>query len=1126
MKKESICINISLVISLVIVINGNIYGQTTNKNKNEQSVFSLLSPSQTGVTFENTIIDTKENNVLEYVAFYQGGGVGIGDLNNDGLPDIYFAGNQVGDKLYLNQGNLKFKDITIQAGIKNKGGWSTGVNIIDINGDGLKDIFVCKSLYDNSPSLRQNELYINNGDMTFKESAKEYQLNDPFRAMHANFFDYDKDGDFDLFLINQPPNPSLLSSMKGQNWLSPELCYRFFENDGIKFTDKTKASGLENVGYGLSSVSGDFNNDGWPDLYVANDYEAPDFFYINNKDGTFTNKANDYLKHISFFSMGTDIGDINNDGLLDLSVVDMVAEDNFRIKSNMSGMNPKEFWKIVRLDGHYQYMYNMIQLNNGSDSNGNLLFSEIGQLAGASSTDWSWSPLFSDFDNNGFQDLFITNGIKKDVRNTDALKNIDKYLAKIVDRYQIKNPTENIAIVREKASLDTLLSFFPIEKLQNYIFKNNGDLEFEKTTESWGLDQPSFSSGAAYGDLDNDGDIDLVVSNVDDVAFVYENNSNKLFKNNYLNIKFKEGAKYKSFYGTRASVYYDGKLQIRELTSSRGYYSTSEDLIHFGFGNTKKIDSLVISWYDGGKSVLHNIKTNQIMMLDRSDLKSTSTISTNLKKIVPFKDITSDLNLNYLYHENEFDDYEREVLLPQKMSVLGPCLAVGDVNKDGFEDFFIGGSVGESGSIFLQNKKGEFTKVQRSAFEGYVYYEDMGAEFFDADLDGDLDLYIASGSNEYDQDSSLYQDRIYINDGHGNFSKSEASLPILTASGSRVKQADYDKDGDIDLFVCGRQVPGNYPKPAESYVLKNNWKEKGSLSFEKVENVDFLNLGMVTDATWTDYDVDGDLDLIIVGEWMPVTIFENQDGKLKKMNLSSSLQNTTGWWYSIKNSDIDGDGDEDYIIGNLGLNYKYKASTDAPFTINYGDFDQNGKNDIILGYYNYGEHYPLRGRSCSSQQVPQLKKDFPTYNIFASANLSEVYGSNFLNQSLEYKALTFESICLENLGGGNFIIHKLPRLAQLSSVNGIVIDDVDKDGKKDIIIAGNMYGAEVETPRNDSSVGLFLKGNGNCTFTTISMQESGLSLPYDVKDLKKIQLKTGKGILVGVNNGPIRIIKY
>jgi len=680
--------------------------------------------------------------------------------------------------------------------------------------------------------------------------------------------------------------------------------------------------------------------------------------------------------------------------------------------------------------------------------------------------------------------------------------------------------------IRRVISFDSLYSFFPVVKTANYVFKNDGGLKFENTAKEWGIDHRSFSSGAAYGDLDNDGDLDLVVNNTDDIAFVYENNSDKLSKNNYLNIKFKTGARYNSFFGTRATIYYGGKLQVSELTSARGYFSCSEELIHFGLGPVQEIDSLVISWYDKGQSVLRKIKTGQTLVLDKEKLKTEKVSRLKTKELLLFKDVTKELGITFTHRENIFNDFEREFLLPHEMSALGPGLAVGDVDGNGLEDFFIGGSIGQSGSIFLQGEDGKFSLADNGAYSENPNHEDMGAVFFDADMDGDLDLFVVSGGNEYIKDNILYQDRLYCNDGKGNFSHMESALPAMRASGSRVIAADYDKDGDTDLFVCGRQVPGRYPEPAESYLLKNLRKESGKLIFEKVDNKDLVNLGMVTDASWSDYDEDGDPDIVIVGEWMPVTIMENRNGNFVRKKLSKTLEHTTGWWFSIKAADLDGDGDEDYILGNLGLNYKYKASPAEPFTINYADFDLNGKNDIVIGYYNFGVQYPIKDLAFSSQQIPELARKFPTFQEFASHSLKEIYGADRLNQSLEYKAEMFQSLCLENLGNGEFDIHELPMQAQVSSINGIIVKDVDKDGIKDLIIAGNMYGSEIETPRNDAGVGLFLKGKGDCSFQAVPMCESGLSLPYDVKELKEIKLKEGTGILAGVNDGPARIVKF
>jgi enediyne biosynthesis protein E4 len=1128
MKVKRTYFRISLVLSVISfsLLTGCHDQKSGIEETSGNKLFSLLSPDHTGIHFENTITRSNELNIFIYQDFYSGAGVGIGDINNDGLPDIYFCGNQVGDKLYLNLGNLKFRDITGSAGILNKGGWSTGVNFADINGDGYKDIFVCKSLYDDKPELRQNELYINNGDLTFTESSGKYHLADTLRTMQTNFFDYDKDSDFDLFIINQPPNPGWFSPMQGKSYLSPDITYRFYKNTGTVFEDETSKAGVENVGYGLSSVMGDFNNDGWPDLYVANDYEAPDFFYINNGNGTFTNRANDFLKHMSFSSMGSDAGDINNDGLLDFVIPDMVAEDNYRIKTNMGGMLPRKFREIVSLGGNYQYQFNVLQLNNGSDADGNMHFSEIGHLAGISNTDWSWSPLFADFDNDGFQDLFIANGIGIDMRNIDGLKKADNYIRRVVDKNNIRQSGSMLEDLRRVISYDSLYSFFPVVKTSNYIFKNDGKLQFENITKKWGLDQPSFSSGSAYGDLDNDGDLDLVINNSNGNAFVYENNSNKLSGNNFLNIKFKSGDKCNSFFGTRATIYYGDTLQISELTSARGYFSCSEELIHFGLGSVREIDSIVISWYDKGQSVLLEIKTGQTLIIDREKLKIEKDKQIKTTKPLLFTDVTKNIGITYVHKQNIFNDFEREFLLPHKMSSLGPGLAVGDVDGNGFEDFFIGGSVGQTGSIFLQNKNGKFEPAGRNVYSENPSYEDMGAVFFDADLDGDQDLFVVSGGNEYVKDNVFYQDRLYINDGKGNFSHKEYALPDITASGSRVIAADYDKDGDTDLFVCGRQVPGRYPEPAESYLLKNFTKETGKLRFEKVRNEELVNLGMVTDACWSDYDGDGDLDILLVGEWMPLTILENMDGNLVKKKLPESLKNTTGWWFSIKAADLDGDGDEDYTMGNIGLNYKFKASPSEPFTINYADFDLNGKNDIVMGYYNFGVHYPVKDLAYSSQQVPELAMKFPTFEKFASHSLEEIYGADRLHQSVEYDARMFQSVCLENMGKGEFDIHDLPIQAQVSSINGIIIKDVDGDGIKDLITAGNMYDSEIETPRNDAGVGLFLKGKGDCSFQAIPMFRSGLCLPFDVKDLKEIKLKDGSGVLAGVNNGPVRIVKF
>ena len=1118
-KMENKIVLLTLFMYFTFVINSTAQGRASDSKEIE--LFTLLDSSDTNIDFQNTLVQTSKDNIFVYKGFYKGGGVSIGDIDNDGLLDIYLTGNQVGDKLYLNKGNLKFEDISYAAGILNKGGWSTHVSIADINNDGFKDIYVCKSLYDEREDLRQNELYINNGDLTFTESASDYNLNDSNRTTEANFFDFDKDGDFDVFLVNQPKNASFLAPANDEQKINPEENYRLLENRNNHFVEFPNNGGVSNFGYGLSSSIADFNNDGWQDIYVANDYKGPDFFYVNNNGSSYTNKIYQNIKHTSYFSMGSDVGDINNDGWLDFVVLDMVAEDNYRLKSNMSSMNPAEFWDNVSRGGHYQYMFNTLQLNNGVDEQGEMLFSEIAQMAGVSSTDWSWSPLLADFDNDGLLDLFVTNGIRHEIGNTDALKKLDGYVGEIDRRYNSENNKKFDAW--QHIELEKLLSFFPSEKIPNYMYRNVNGLQFENKATSWGLSQKTFSTGAAYGDLDNDGDLDLVVNNIDEVAYVYRNNASGNKTNNYLRVKFQKSGKEQSFFGTKVTLYHKNGIQTSQLTNARGINSSSEEIVHFGLNTITAIDSLRIDWFNGKSSLLKNIGVNKTLKLDvdkMKESKSNDAIPNNYR----FEDITDLAKINFVHKENKFDDYDREVLLPHRMSTLGSGLAVGDIDGNNLQDFYIGGPNEGLGKLYKQKENGTFEECPLKLIPD-LNREDMGAVFFDADNDGDEDLYVVSGGNEFEVGSEAYQDRLYLNAGDGNFELSDNALPKINSSGSRVKMADFDGDGDIDLFVGGRQVPGHYPEPADSYLLKNQFIETGSLFFEKSNETVFKKLGMVTDAVWTDFDGDQDLDLMVVGMWMPITVLENVNGNFLNSTHKFGLQETSGWWFNITNDDLDADGDDDYIVGNLGLNYKYKAKKNEPFSVHYGDFDENGKNDIVLSYYNYGTQYPLRGRSCSSQQIPEIKQKFESYNAFASSSLTEVYGDVNLGNALHYEANTFASVSIENLGKGDYNIKSLPNLAQVSNINSSVIYDVDEDGIKDVIIAGNLYGSEIETTRNDASLGLFLKGKGNFEFEAKPMGTSGLKLPYDVKEIKLIDYGNHKALVIAVNNGRAKIIK-
>ena len=1095
------------------------YAQTKEK------LFTLLPPEQTNVYFENTIEDTKEHNILIYANYYGGAGVGIADFDKDGFQDIFFTGNLVGDRLYLNKKEMQFHDITEVAGIKDNGGWSSGVAIADVNNDGWPDIYVCRELYDNNPELRRNKLYLNNGDasangVTFTECAEKYGLDDDHRTRHATFLDYDKDGDLDLFLLNQPPNPGNFSDLYEVK-TGPEFSPRLYRNDGKTFVDVTEKAGLLKGGYPNSVSASDFNNDGWADLYVANDFDAPDFFYLNNGDGTFDNVIDNGMQHISFYSMGVDAADINNDGQLDLMVLDMVAENNYRLKANMSGMNPQSFWNVFKQGGHYQYMFNSLQLNNTGDAKGReVLFSDIAQLAGLSNTDWSWSNLIADFDNDGHKDIYVTNGLMRDIRNTDSNKAVSHYVEEVAYEWIEKNPNAGDVSIWEILDLDKALSLVPSEKLPNYAFKNNGaapggNLEFTKVSEAWGLDQKTFSNGSAYADLDNDGDLDLVVNNVNEVAYIYQNNAEKLLSSHFLRVRLTDEKEQKPIFGARLKIEHQGNSQWFEVTNVRGMYSTSEFTAHFGVGNSETIDKVTIHWPEGKETVLTNVKANQEITVDR---QTAGNIKKEVVSAAPLFEKTT--IISYTHTENDFDDFEKQVLLPHKMSQFGPALAVGDVNGDGLEDSFIGAASGRNAQLFIQQKNDKFSAQKVSAFEKDAMHEDMDAAFFDADNDGDLDLYVVSGGNAWQPYADGYQDRLYLNDGKGNFSASEKSLPSMKESGSVVRPFDFDNDGDLDLLVGGRHVPWNWPAPETSRILQN---ENGIFKdVTKAIAKDLIHIGLVTDAEWTDFDQDGFTDIVLVGEWMPITFLKYDGKKFTDETGQFGIPNSEGWWYSIEAADMDNDGDQDFIAGNLGLNYKYKATPQEPFEVHYDDFDDNGSKDIVLSYYNFGEQFPLRGRSCSSQQVPLLAQKFKTYDLFASSNLEEVYGENNLQQALHYQAKTFASIYIENKGQGKFVMTALPNEAQISSVNDMLLDDFDGDGFKDILLAGNLFTSEIETTRNDAGIGLLLKGNGKGNFEPVPALQSGFYLPYDVKKLAL--LKTSKGdMIISANNNDILV---